>query len=260
MKHVLTALLLIGALIFLAAPTMADWDRNDPYKMHYPQMPDPDGWDVNISLDGDRVADDWKCSETGPVNDVHFWGSWRHDDVAILKAVYVGIWDNEPKPAAGGFSRPRTLLWDHWFQEDEFIVRDPDSGQQGWYDPPEAWPPGDHKLFFQVNITKIQDILAPKGKDAFVQTAGEIYWLELGADVAGAEEVAFGWKTSLDEFEDIAVYRGADGAWEPLFIPGTTNERLDMAFVITPEPGTVAMLIGAGLMGLLAYARRRRKR
>jgi hypothetical protein len=29
---------------------------------------------------------------------------------------------------------------------------------------------------------------------------------------------------------------------------------------IVPEPGTVVMLIGAGLIGLLAYARRRRKR
>lgn len=259
MKHVLTTLMVIGALIFLAAPAMADWDRNDPYKMHYPQMPNPDGWDVNISLDGDRVADDWKCSGTGPVDDIHFWGSWRHDDVAVLKAVYVGIWDNEPAPATGGFSHPRTLLWDHWFQEEDIVVREPpDNGDQGWYDPPEAIRP-DHKRYFQVNITNIQDILAPQGKDAFVQKEGEIYWLELGADVAGAEEVAFGWKTSLDYYEDIAVHQVA-GGWEPLSIPGTPDERLDMAFVITPEPSTVVMLVSAGLMGLLACVRYRRKR
>ena len=48
----------------------------------FPQLPDPKGWDVAYS--GCWLADDWRCSETGPVSDVHFWVSfsgWSFDYV-----------------------------------------------------------------------------------------------------------------------------------------------------------------------------------
>ncbi len=59
-----------------------------------------------------------------------------------------------------------------------------------------------------------------------------------------------GWKTSLNHWQDAAVYW--DGGWNQL-------TDLDLAFVITPEPSTLAMLLGGGLIGLLAYCVRRRR-
>ncbi len=39
------------ALVLLIAPAaIADWDPGDGHKMHYPQMPDPNGWDVRNGM------------------------------------------------------------------------------------------------------------------------------------------------------------------------------------------------------------------
>ena len=112
------------------------------------------------------------------------------------------------------------------------------------------------------------------------QEAGTIYWLDVTAIPLGlpdgpGSEALFGWKTTRPElhYEDDAVYGHmtldalgnwvAVGDWKPLVYPLNhpyEGHTMDMAFVITPEPGTVVMLIGAGLMGLVAYARRRRMR
>jgi hypothetical protein len=90
----LTMWVVAGLMTLAAAGTVrADWNPNDPYKMHFPQLPDPNGWDVafawqdpgvpGIGQPAQRVpnflADDWRCSETGPVSDVHFWLSMQGD-------------------------------------------------------------------------------------------------------------------------------------------------------------------------------------
>jgi hypothetical protein len=53
------------------------WD----HKMHFPQLPDPTGWDVKAGC----LEDDWECSETGYVTDIHFWGSWHGDMVEDIE-------------------------------------------------------------------------------------------------------------------------------------------------------------------------------
>ena len=70
----------------------------------------------------------------------------------------------------------------------------------------------------------------------------------------------FGWKTSPIHWNDDAVFQDVDywaiprpGDWRELVVDGFSR---DMAFVITPEPATIALL-GFGAVGLLA--RRRRK-
>ena len=75
-------ILMIGVvLVFLAAPAAGDWNYGEPYKMHFPQLPDPNGWDVAFLHEGNptRLADDWVCSQTGAVDDIHFWCSWEQD-------------------------------------------------------------------------------------------------------------------------------------------------------------------------------------
>lgn len=39
------------------------------------QLPDEDGWDV-MAMDR-CLADDWACTRSGEVTDIHFWGSWH---------------------------------------------------------------------------------------------------------------------------------------------------------------------------------------
>ena len=76
-KHLSLGLAVLAVVFVLAAPAVADWDPADGHKMHFPQLPDPNGWDVNVTAD--TMYDDWKCGGTGPVSDVHFWTSWQND-------------------------------------------------------------------------------------------------------------------------------------------------------------------------------------
>ncbi len=70
--------------------------------MHYPQLPDPGGWDVVFST---WLADDWQCTETGPVSDIHFWVSWKNDFPGAINRVSVKIYSNDPC-GPGGYSDP----------------------------------------------------------------------------------------------------------------------------------------------------------
>lgn len=260
--------ILILCLAFIANVTYADWFEGDGHKMHYPQMPDPNGWDIEMFshagpgvLGQNENADDWECSKSGPVKDIHFWTSWSDDNQyqgsdpqtipGVLDNVFVAIYDNLPTGSGGiNYSRPGTLLWSRAFQasEKEFTVRAAGTGEQGFYRPlggPTDWTYPDHELYQQVNI---QDI-----RDPFYQTAGEIYWLEVHADWESGIQNPVGWKTSADHFLDTAVwYNPESSAWIPLTNPDDTSpdfgNPLSLAFVITPEPGTLILLLFGGLV------------
>lgn len=246
-------------VLFAASFALADWDPGDPYKMHYPQLPDPYGWDVFAGFDPvfgvqKVLADDWHCTETGPVKDVHLWGSWREDYEGEIVAIHVSIHDNIAKDEDPEmpWSHPGDLLWERDFFAGEFTYRQYGSGEQGWYNPNTGeyyWP--DHYSFHQINIENIPD--------PFIQYECRIYWLDITVAVQGlpnGHEPEWGWKTSLDHFEDDAVWSDLESGglwWEELRDP--IGESLDLAFVITPEPATIALL-GLGALSLIRRKRR----
>ncbi|MCC6679570.1 MAG: PEP-CTERM sorting domain-containing protein [Phycisphaeraceae bacterium] len=191
-------LLLCVLSILLAPQARADWIVGDPYKMHYPQLPDPNGWDVNFTAPA-VLADDWRCSETGPVSDIHFWISFRGDqaDPGLINSIHASIHSDVPADPVNTYSHPGDLLWEYDFNPNLFTIAGPFTGQQGWYDPVSGdFAHPDHLLYWQVNITNIPD--------AFVQQQGTIYWLDLSLSLA-TSGVNVGWKTSQDHFNDDAV-------------------------------------------------------
>lgn len=235
-------LLLIGGVaLFCAAPGLGDWDPGDGHKMHFPQLPDPDGWDVNATAPP-VLADDWLCTGTGPVDDIHFWGSWQGDIVASISGIHVSIHDNIPGPA---FSHPGALRWERDFIPGEWTERNYGTGDQGWYNPNAGlWINHDHFMFYQYNI---EDIFDP-----FIQEEGQIYWLDISV-LVDDPAAQWGWKTSLNHWEDDGVWGDyPNPQWQPLEDP-ITGETLDLAFVITPEPAALGLL----LFGSLLIARRR---
>jgi hypothetical protein len=196
-------------------------------KMHYPQPPDLEGWDV-LATYPLVCADDWECTETGAVTDIYFWGSWLGDSLGNIQGFYLSIHSNIPGPP---YSQPGDELWSAYITDfTEFLVG---NGAQGWYDPFMPWhiyP--DHNNCWQYEITNIPD--------PFIQQAGNIYWLDIRADVEGSvyhEPPLWGWKTSFEHFEDDAVWAVAEPPyyWFPLTDP-LTGITLDLAFVITGEP------------------------
>ena len=262
--------------VCVSGPARADWGPDDPYKMHYPQLPDPNGWDVSV-MTPNTIADDFLCTQSGLITDVHIWASAESDygypypdlgdglagitngaleppdvDVQVHLSIHSDIPDSDGTGPL--YSMPGDLLW-QWDTLDAAIVPVPIPGLQGWYDPYESyWQAENHQFYFQVNI----DI--PEGI-AFEQQEGTIYWLDVQVLVTAIDPLnqfplpQFGWKTSLDHWNDDAVYIDAQGVWQELLDPAT-GESLDMAFAIAPEPITLAVLV----LGMVPAALRKRQR
>ncbi len=251
------------AWLLLVSPAMADWVVGDGHKMHSPQMPDPDGWDIDVLTD--TVYDDFECAQSGPIDDVHFWVSWKGEDAlnpvpgANITWIDISFHGDIPADQSGlGFSHPDSLmygdpLWTKRFLPGEFTYWQDYgtplglTGDQGWFSPEEPTViEDDHTLFHQINITEIPN--------AFVQEEGTIYWLGIHIGVADIN-TSIGWKTTPIEngWNDDATY-WYDGGWNELFDP-VSGESLDMAFVITPEPATLSLLV----LGGMAALRRRRQ-
>jgi len=228
LSFVCALVLLVGS----ALVTMADWNYDDPHKMHYPQLPDLQGWDVDFT--DLELADDWGCTETGWVSDIHFWFSARKDAEFKVDAIYARIYLDDRKTNPD-YSQPGKLLWERVFQAGDFTVRLwPEEGPQGWYDPGQVPPViiyQDHYRIWQANITKIPD--------PFLQEAGKIYWLDLQVRATNqqGEVVELGWKTSRSKhFEDDAVFHLPDSTDYYELRDPETGDSIDLAFVITGEP------------------------
>ena len=110
-------------LISMSTVALADWSPGDGHKMHFPQMPDPNGWDVDFH--DWYLADDWKCSESGPIEGIHFWISWRSDVVVDIPWIKVSIFSDYPGPP---YSHPLNLLWYETYGLGEYIVAGPWNG------------------------------------------------------------------------------------------------------------------------------------
>jgi len=159
-------------------------------------------------------------------------------------------------------SHPGQLLWSQSFDPHTYQVREAFQGPEDWYDPNRgAFDNDNHQIAYQYNF-----LIDPAR--AFEQEgapgAPVIYWLSVGVEVFDIEQIAeFGWKTSMQHWNDDAVWRDEIGStapspWNELRYPDLhefQGESIDLAFVITPEPATM-MLLAAGSLCLL---RKRRK-
>lgn len=247
------AISLLAILALFASPVLADWNVGDPYKMHYPQLPKVNGgWDVMSSYYV-FLADDWQCTETGPVRDIHTWVSFKNDQVFTPNVVHLAIWSDDPvgyqgipgEDPANTFSKPLQQLWHRDRTAGQWTIRFWDSGPQGWFD---ARYPGNHTLLDHSNVYQMNFLFSDT--EAFWQEQGKIYWLEF--TIQNPVEVNIGWKQSITHFNDDAVWRILGEPWNELRDP-ITQESIDLAFVITPEPAGLVIL----MLGGLALLRRR---
>jgi hypothetical protein len=155
------------------------------------------------------LADDFNCTQTGPITKVTLWGSWKDDDKGVINLIHLSI--HSDKPAEGpNHSEPNELLWSRDFTSAEFTEMAIDKYvEEWWWDPyPPTIPywPGDHQIWqYDINI--------PSG--AFIQQGDPnnpvIYWLDayVDLDMQQSPESEFGWKTSSQHWNDDAVL------WEP---------------------------------------------
>ena len=197
-----STLLIATALSAISTTTVADWDVNDGHKMHFPQLPDPFGWDVHCTWPM-TLADDWECSETGWVKDIHFWGSWQGDQKGTITKFIISIHDNIPESSGGiPYSKPGEKLKEYIFYPVDWVEKQVLTipSLQGWYWPEfDQWIYPDHKNYYQYNIFLDEE-------DWFWQEEDEIYWLAISAVVQQASHANWGWKSSDDHFMDDACW------------------------------------------------------
>jgi hypothetical protein len=256
------SVLSLGLVAGLTMAAVADWDPGNGHKMHFPQLPDPIGWDVNFN--SDMMFDDWKCSSTGPVDDIHFWLSnqadiWQEPAPCPISRLIIKIRSDVPAGADPlvPYSHPGEELWGLDIT-DPFLMPTPQalvtirhagSGNQGWIDwqnPSPSTPtiiPNDHMEYYQINVMNILD--------PFIQELGNIYWLGIHVHTYNDQMYTFGWKTSINHWNDNAAYFSS--GWQEMFDPDTGG-AMDLAFVITPEPAALTCL----LCGALLILRRHR--
>ena len=280
-----TFLIVAAVVALLVGQAAAHWDPGDPYKTENPpQLPDLSETGMDVDNFWSVLADDFMCAETGPILDVHIWGSWADD---ILPGPGPA---GDPNRNAGQVGFRLSLHTDlpvgHPENPYEYSIPGPeicqayfdigsvqwrlykDEIREWWYDPAtgNTYFPGDHECY-QYNFV-IDD-------PCWFQEEGQIYWLDVEAlpfvdPGTGEPTGTFGWKTSLDHWNDDAVYwdKGGPGPWVDLHYPAVgwdfdagcdrdhplAGQSIDLAFVITPEPATLSFLA----LGGLALIRRRR--
>lgn len=267
MKRLILICLTATMILAIGSVANADWNPRQPAK--WVQLPDLQQTGIDVLATHPNVlADDFLCTETGPITDVHIWGSWLQDYLptniqglpdASLVNFRLSIHSDIPKSPTGAYSRPGDLLWEKVFNPSDFVAK-PYAGdlQEGFYNPNTNEIIGSDTQVWQYNFF-IDPALS------FLQqgtTAKPItYWLDVEAlpvSTPGTPEPLFGWKTSINHWNDDAVWGDTpSGPWNELRYPKGhqyEGQSIDLAFVITPEPATMALL-GLGSLVLL----RRRK-
>ena len=164
------------------------------------------GWDVKDSRNNIVLADDFYCNTTGPITDIHIWGSWLNNNKGVITNFWLGIYNDVP--AVTNFSsgqitpsHPGTnLLWQQSFGLGQYSEN--------------IWGTG-NELFFDPSVTNIigNDTAAYYycfyPTNPFVQqgTANQPtnYWLAARAQIAD-QTTLYGWKTSLFPYNDTAVW------------------------------------------------------
>ncbi len=223
------------------------------HKMHFPQLPDLEGWDV-YAVAPKTLADDWQCSATGPVLDIHFWGSWKDVDgdpetddfYTPMPWFGLSIHRNIPADADTPYSRPGEQIW-WWDGEIQGVPFEPPA-MEHWFNPNTGEVLyNDHVPYWRYDFFFDQ---ADPPPNPFTQYKDSIYWLNIAVHPSSSPPpYEWGWKSSRDHFMDDATYTDSppDGPWFPLFEPPRAN-WFDVYFNSegTPEDMGSTNYYGAG--------------
>ena len=152
-KNLVFVVAAITVFSFMLSPMIvrADWDPAQPAK--YVQLPNltSTGMDVNATWLFDVtqpptappqpiypfqkiLADDFPCYQTGPITDIHLWGSWlgdrKNDNTSFKLSIHTDVPATPNTP-----SHPGDLKWSWIFKPSEYVVRPYATAQELFYEP-----------------------------------------------------------------------------------------------------------------------------
>ncbi|HTY87197.1 MAG TPA: hypothetical protein VMB80_07005 [Candidatus Acidoferrum sp.] len=205
----------------------------DTNTVKWVQGPDlANGVDYNASLPF-TLADDFQCTNTGPITDIHLWGSWVQDQVDVGAAYTLAIWTDVPTNVDITYSHPGNLLWYYTFYPGSYIVCTNAKVPEPFNNPDGA------ALDHSTNLFYLCFFIDPHG--AFTQMGTQSspsnYWLSVTVQPS-AGGAPFGWKSSTNVYNDKAVFSTMPfppsfNGWNPIIPSNPNNTRVDLAFKIT---------------------------
>ena len=160
------------------------------------------------------IADDFECTQTGPITQVYLWGSWDYDSgsgsppgsvknfkLYIFSDDPVGDGPSKDDDPDNEYSKPLKVLWTGDFNE--FAVKEYSTIKETYFwDPYKSYLGNSNRIWqYVINIPE---------ETAFNQQGSEdrpkVYWLGVVADVDG-EAPDFGWNTTdpKSHWNDAAV-------------------------------------------------------
>jgi hypothetical protein len=194
------------------------------------------GYDINASAPF-LAADDFKCTNAGPVTNIQVWASWRDDAAPDPNTRFIlSIWSDVPAGTTGGFSHPGRVLWSEPFVPGQYFFKEAGVGDEMFYDPATGQLTAETRIWLY-NFTP-KSPWCQKGSVNSPVT----YWLSVQAITAAGTPSQFGWKTSTNHWNDDAVFGRLTStgtyAWKELVDPLTTAAlvSLDLAFRIDSGP------------------------
>ena len=216
------------------------WTPSDGSVMSNPQQPDPTGWDVYGAYPM-VLGDDWQATETTPVKDIHFWGSWLDDNVGGINSFDITIKEDIPAGIDLPYSHPGLALWQRNVTNFCVLPFLPTT-LEGWYDPSSGSVfSNNHSKYFQYDV----DLDTP---DWFYQTKDKIYWLCITANLTDPATF-WGWKSTTSHFNDDAVWLQSlpSTCPSPDNGTGTTDLPAQCPYLTTTSGGTFDIIDGLPL-------------
>lgn len=239
----------IGFALLCAATTLAQTQSVATNGVKYLQPPNlaayAPGLDAGVDVDVGQsvvVADDFPCTTTGPITDIHIWGSWYNDKVDTNASFILSIWSDVPKTPTSSFSYPGELLWTQTFGPGAYSIC-PFTNVTEQFDN-AALPTPLVPFGYSTNLYHLSFNAFPT--NIFVQTgtpnAPTNYWLSV-SELQGTlppNAFLFGWKTSSTHYNDTAIASSIGApypiAWNNPLVTTLTRGPVDFAFTVDTTP------------------------
>jgi hypothetical protein len=215
------------------------------------QIPEQGQEGVDVSNANHTLADDFQCTASGRITDIHIWGSFLGDNLPEEGpgglTFEISIWSDVPVGPGNPvpFSHPGQKHWQMNFTPGQYAAGQVLNVAPGewWHDPgTQNWVPNADQNIYQF------DFYPPK-EDAFVQKEGTIYWLAVKYSYTGPSQWTgkFGWKTTPSPWNDDACYQNPASpvGWTDMIYqqphpwwnePDPQYRSVNLAFALSGEP------------------------
>ncbi len=200
------------------------------------------GWQgVDVDNFWVQLADDFQCTQSGPITDFHLWGSFVGDVLPVggvgNMTITLFLYSDVPAGVNRPYSHPGELLWQKTFKPGDYTAGHTFQQPEGewWYDPAsQFWKPNADQNIYQFDFYVDREA-------AFRQVEGTIYWLGMKYTASQEDGFTFGWKTTYEPWNDDACWFDTSAGmpvWRDMRYsaqhPYGTNS-LNLAFAVSGE-------------------------